>query len=415
MPDGPLPASPLNSGDAREHDGGLPAALLGRGHLRRDVLHEEHAAVVDVGLAGAEPAIEPTAHLLEDGVLLLLPLLAVGRVRELVVEGASLEPVVVEGVAEHDAGRQVGHLVEHVSRAPGDIAQHERGLAHGPGRVLELLAVGDNLGWALEVPLVVPLVELVERVADEAAGAAAAVVERADVAVVGVEERVLVREQERRGEPRHVLRRHEVLGVLRDLLAVSLDEVLVDVGHHAVGDRLGPEVEAREACAHLVEHALLIKLLAGLAHLEALQDLAGVHGEAVDVGHEGVTGLRRPEVGEREARDVVEAVAGEGAVLRVVVVPDSLGGLSAYGRPRRLEGALEAPQHSEGKDELVVVGGADDVAHVVRDAPYLINVVERGLIGHGRTSLRKIHSQPCILQPRSLIWVNGQPIVQQIW
>ena len=169
----------------------------------------------------------------------------------------------------------------------------ERGLAHGPGRVLELLAVGDNLGWALEVPLVVPLVELVERVADEAAGAAAAVVERADVAVVGVEERVLVREQERRGEPRHVLRRHEVLGVLRDLLAVSLDEVLVDVGHHAVGDRLGPEVEAREACAHLVEHALLVELLAGLAHLEALQDLARVGGEPVNIGHERVARLGR--------------------------------------------------------------------------------------------------------------------------
>lgn len=237
-------------------------------------------------------------------------------------------------------------------------------------------------------PPVVPLVELVERVADEAAGAAAAVVERADVALVGVEERVLIREQERRGEPRHVLRRHEVLGVLRDLLSVSLDEVLVDVGHHAVGDRLGAEVEAREARAYLVEHALLVELLAGLPHLEALQNLAGVRREAADVGHEGVTGLAGAEVGEREARDVVEAVAGEGAVLRVVVVPDPLGGLSAHGRPCRLEGALEAPQHGEREDELVVVGGANDITHVVRDAPYLVHVVERGLIGHDWTSLR---------------------------
>lgn len=96
-------------------------------------------------------------------------------------------------------------------------------------------------------------------------------------------------------------------------------------------------------------------------------------------------------------------MAGEGAVLRVVVVPDPLGGLPAHGRPRRLEGALEAPQHGEREDEFVVVGGANDITHVVRDAPYLVHVVERGLIGHDWTSLRKIEFQPCILQPKAMI------------
>lgn len=237
------------------------------------------------------------------------------------------------------------------------------------------------------MPLVVPFVELVEGVADEAAGAAASVVEGPDVPVVGVEQGVLVGEEQRRGEAGDVLGRHEVLGVLRDLLAVALDEVLVDVGHHAVGNGLGAEVEAGEPGAHLVEHALLLELLAGLAHLEALQDLAGVRREPADVGHEGVAGLGCAEVRQREARHVVEAVARQRAVPRIVVVPNAFGDLPVDGVARRGQGAFEPPQHGEGEDELVVIGGADDVAHVVGDAPYLVHVVERGFLGHGRTSL----------------------------
>lgn len=278
---------------AGEHDGRLAPAFSDRCHFRGDVLHEQHAAVVYVWLAGAEPAPEPVLHLVEDPGLLLPPFFSIGWVGQLVMERAVGELVVVERVAAHDAGGQVGHLVEHIARTAGDVSQHERRLSHGPGRVLQLLAVWNYLGGALEMPLFVPLVELVERVADEAAGAAAAVVQRADGSVVSIEQGVLVGEQQGRGKARHVLGRHEVLGVLRDLLAVLLDQVLVDVGHHAVGDGVGPEVEVGEPGAHLVEHALLVELLAGLPHLKALQDLACVGGEPVDVGHERVARLGR--------------------------------------------------------------------------------------------------------------------------
>lgn len=101
------------------------------------------------------------------------------------------------------------------------------------------LSVGDDRGGCFDVHAILPLVQHVERVADETTGAACAVIKGVHAAIVGVEEFVLVGEDEADGEPDHAARGHEVLDALRDLLAVSLDQMLVDVAHHAVLHCLG--------------------------------------------------------------------------------------------------------------------------------------------------------------------------------
>ena len=334
-----------------------------------------------------------------------------GGIRELVVEGRAREGVLGERVAEPDALGEVLHAVDCIARAAGYVAQHEGRFPHSPRGRLEFLPVGNNTGRSSEFTSFVPLVKLLESVRDEAARSTAAVVKRDDLAVVGVEHGILVGEDERRREPHDVARGHEILRVLADLLAVALDEMFVDVGHHAVGDGGGAEVEVRESGADLVEHALVVELLAGVLHLELEQHLAGVLREPADVLHKGVVGARCAEVAKSEAREVVEAIAGQQAVLLVGVVPRSglLAGehLVAGG----LERALESAQHRKGEDELVVIGGADDVADVVGYGPDVVDVVEGLLLGsHGRP-FGWLSFQPLILQLSRSSRSRIQPMV----
>lgn len=221
-------------------------------------------------------------------------------------------------------------------------------------------------------------------------------VQGAHGSIVGVEEPVLVREHEADREPHHVARGHEVLRALGDLLAVSLDQMLVDVAHHAVGHGFGAQVEAREPHAHLMQHAFVLKVLAGLPDLEPGEDVARVRAEPVHIRHERVERVVRAEVVEPEAGHVVEGPAGERAIYLVLQTPFTLMLLDrlAHGVTGRFQRAFQSPQQGEREDQLVVVRGADHVADPVCDAPDLTHVVE--------CRLRFSHALYPFPQPESL-------------
>ena len=90
--------------------------------------------------------------------------------------------------------------------------------------------------------------------------------------------------------------------------------MLVDVAHHAIGDGFRAQVEAGESHAHLVQHALVLKILTGFPNLELGQDVPRVRAESVDVFHERVKGAVDSQIIEPEAGHVVEGFARERAV-----------------------------------------------------------------------------------------------------
>ena len=369
----------IEQGAAGKHDRGLASALLDGGELGGHVLDEQHAAVADGRQPSPETALEAKLGLLKHRLLLFLPFLAVGRIGQLIVERLTLEFVVREGVPVHDVLGQVTHGVELVLPRVADIAQQQIRLTHRPSHALRLLTVGDDRGRGLHVRPGLPFLQRVERVADEPAGSACAVVQASHAAVVGIEELVLVGEYEADGKPDHVAGRHEVLGPLRDFLAIPLDQMFVDVAHHAVGDGFRTQIEARETHAYLVQHALVLKILARLPDLELGQDVPRVRAEPVDVFHERVKGAVDSQIIEPEAGYVIEGLARESTV-DLVLAPQCrlvlLHGL-AHRVAGRLQSAFQSPQQREGKNELVVVGWADHITHVFGDAPNLTDVIKR--------------------------------------
>ncbi len=297
----------------------------------------------------------------------------------MIVERLSLEFVVGKGVAVHDVLGQIAHGVEPVLSRVADVAQQQIRLAHRPSHALPFLTVGDDRGRGLRVRPGLPFLQHVERVADEPAGSACAVVQASHAAVVGIEEFVLVGEDEADGKSDHVAGRHEVLGPLRDLLAVPLDQMFVDVAHHTVGNGFRAQIEAGESHAHLMQHALVLKILTGLPNLELGQDVPRIRAESVNVFHECVKGTVDSQIIEPEAGHVVEGLTRERAV-DFVLTPQRrlvrLHGL-AHRVAGRFQGAFQPPQQREGKNELVVVGWADHIAHVFGDVPDLTDVIER--------------------------------------
>jgi hypothetical protein len=114
----------------------------------------------------------------------------------------------------------------------------------------------------------------------------------------------------------------EVLaGVLVERLVELTNQLLEDIAHVEVGDALGVQIDVLEALQHLEQQSVLVELADGVVEVEALQHLAHVGGEAVEVdaqvaGQAGEVGEQAIEV---ERRGVVEGKARRLAQLRVGV------------------------------------------------------------------------------------------------
>jgi hypothetical protein len=148
------------------------------------VLQEEHRAVADAGQLRAEATVEALlVVLLHDGILVLGPGLAEGRVRDAVVEALSRMLIAREGAAELDVLREIA------PRIGLQRTQQHAGQCHRVGLGLEFLAVRHERRCDPEP--VAQGVDVIHAVGQEATCTAGGVVHRPDEPGVLLEEVVV--------------------------------------------------------------------------------------------------------------------------------------------------------------------------------------------------------------------------------
>jgi hypothetical protein len=170
-----------------------------------------------------------------------------------------------------------------------------------------------------------------------------------------------------------------LVGELRE----AADQLLVDVAHLQVGDGVGVEIDVAEFRDHLVEEASLVEPRNLGPEVELIDNIAGGHGEAADVGEEVGGHILRviEQATEGQRRGVVELLAGDSTEDRVHVLdpPRQLCRLGEDSLLGRLEDAVEASDDRERQDDLAVLGLLVVAAEEVGHAPDKGGVVADGL------------------------------------
>ena len=202
-------------GRAIEDDADVAGCVLV--HMVEHVLEEEELAVGDAWQAGTEAGVVAELRLGGDGVLVRLPLVAVGRIGELEVEGGLAELVLGEGGAELDG----------VAVRLGGIEQEEVGLADGPGARVDFLAEDVDAGLRGD------LADFLAGDGDDAAGAAGRVGHGAGGSGIGGEVGIQC-EDEADEQADHVLGGEVLAGVLVDVFVEAPDELLEEGAHLVV-------------------------------------------------------------------------------------------------------------------------------------------------------------------------------------
>ncbi len=320
------------------------------------MLQEEQLSVADAREPGAEPAGGAALVLGLDGVLVALPVFAIGRIGEQVVEAFVGEAVARERAAELDIVGigAVGTL--HV----------EVGLADGERLGVDLLAEQMHLGMRVQ------LEDALFSRGEYATTAAAGVIHSADDVLSG-EGALVLSEEQADHEADHLTRGEVLAGVLVQRLVELADQLLEDIAHLDVGDLVRVQVYGAKALHHLEEQACLVELGDGVVEVELFEDFAHVGAEAGDVvvqvgGEVGRVGEQTVEGVERR---VVEGEAGGAAQLRIEILELALE-LSVDLKDMLLGGlehAIKAAQDREGQDDVLVLAALEGVADEVCDAP----------------------------------------------
>ncbi|OQA27234.1 MAG: hypothetical protein BWY59_01131 [Verrucomicrobia bacterium ADurb.Bin345] len=350
-----------------EHDGQSRTAVLGLLALAEHVEKEEQCAVIDPGQAGAEPAAEALLLVfLDDDILLGLPLHAERRVGQHVVEMLAVELVVGEAVAELDVV-DVLALDHHVR--PAD----------GVRLVVVVLAEHLQPGIGVQFP------DIVLGHGQHAAGAAGGVVLRLDDALLRQDVGVGA-EQQIDHEPDDFPRREMVARLLVAGLVEPPDQLLEDVTHLQVGDRVRVQIDLAELRYDEVQPVRLIQLADVLLEPEVLDDFAGAGGESLDeVGEVGGDVLRVAlQLLERELAGVVERLACDLVQDRLQVLH-----LATLHRVvlrqhlllRRLQDAVQPPEHGQGQHHVLVLVGPvrppKNIRYGPDEADFLAEVFQR--------------------------------------
>ncbi len=240
------------------------------------VQQEQELAVADPRQARAEPARGAALVLGAHGVLVALPVLAVGRIGDQVVEGLAGVAVVGERAAEGDV----------VGVAAGRVLHEQVGLRDRPGLGVHLLAEQMDLGVRVdrgpEQLAVLPQADRDVLLGDHqhAARAAAGVVDRATIALLARIARLVAGEHQIHHQVHDVARREVLAGILVQRFVELPDQLLEDRAHRRVVDPVGVQVDVLEALEHLEEKPRLVELADGVVEVELLQHLAHVGAEA---------------------------------------------------------------------------------------------------------------------------------------
>ena len=216
----------------------------------------------------------------------------------------------------------------------------------------------------------VELAQVVGRDREHAARPARGVEQRAHDAG-GPQGVVVLDEQEVDHQPDDLARREVLAGGLVGCLREAADQLLVEVAHLGVADRVGVEVDLGHLGDHEVEQLRAVEPADLGVEVELLDDLAGVGVEGRDPGAQVAGDLGR--VGEDglegQAAGVVDAEPGDGAEDHADVLDvggrEALEDLGLGG----LEDAVEPAQHDEREDDAAVLGLLVVTAEQVGDRP----------------------------------------------
>lgn len=230
------------------------------------MLHEQQLAVGDARKVRTEATGETKLLVfLLDGRLRLLPINAIGRIRNLIAERLARHLVICERVAEVNIG---------------DVATLENGvrLTDGVGLPVYLLRVGDNRS------LRVYLGNAVGKDRKRTSGSGARVAHLHDA--VGLREVVHLADNQQLGGKAQAVAWTEVLtGCLVRCLGELSDEFLVDVAHVGVADRRRAQVDLRvaEAFDYQEQQVVVVQVLYAVEDLELVEDVGDFGRERRDV------------------------------------------------------------------------------------------------------------------------------------
>jgi len=204
-----------------------------------------------------------------DGVVVLAPLVAVGRIDELEVEAFVGQLVIGKGAAELDVlgVLALGFQDEHV------------GTGDGRGLGIEFLPLEEDLGLGVD------LLDAILGNGQHAAGAAAAVMDGAGHALATGQ--VGIKHEDQIHHEADDLTRGEVLaGVLVQRFVELPQQVLKDIAHLVVGHGAGAEdhlARLIEALHEQVEQPGPLQIADGVVEVEGGKDFPDVRGEAHDI------------------------------------------------------------------------------------------------------------------------------------
>ena len=168
--------------------------------------------------------------------------------------------------------------------------------------------------------------------------------------------------------------REVLAGVLIQRLVELADQFLEDRAHRRVVDPVGVQVHVLEALEHLEQQPGLIQSADRVVEVESLEHLTHVLAEPGDVVAQIGGEVRRigKELVEIVARGVVEGETGDLAELRVEILELAAGQLRLFREHLLLSAgkhAIEAAEHGQGEDDVLILAAFERVADEVRDTP----------------------------------------------
>ena len=320
-------------------------------------------AVADPGQSSAEPTGITTPGLGLDSGLVEFPFLAVGRIGALVIVTACAQLPVGERAAELDV---VG--VPTVRRF-----QKQVGLADGERLRLRLVAEDVDFGVGID------LQNLVLRGREHPTGAATGIADGADDGLF-LDDIPIHSDQQQHHEPDDFTGRKVFAGIFVEGFIEPAHQFLKDVAHLMVGNLVGMEINdvAGKPLHHQEQQAVIVELGDGVWEVELVQNLPHVIGKTVQVGAQV-----RCEAG-RIIEQFLEIVFGpvvEGEArsfaelgIEVLQLALQLGVRLQDFQLRRRQHAVNAPEHRERQDHVLVFAAFEPITEQFRNGPQKVDL-----------------------------------------
>ena len=134
--------------------------------------------------------------------------------------------------------RQILCLVVHILLFIRNITDKKIGLAHSPCNAGKLFAIRNDNSRSLHLLILMPLIKKIECVSDKSARSASLIIQCANNTCIRAHKLVIICKYHFNAKTDYILRSHKVLGILCNLIAITLNQMLIDIGHITVGNCL---------------------------------------------------------------------------------------------------------------------------------------------------------------------------------